>query len=91
MSVHVSNVLERFFFYIRIMTANVFVCFFFLGTSPFTVFSTTDLNDENKGGRILKSNSIMLKRKNFLIIGNFCQIRFSFLKMLKPNFVMNFI
>ena len=73
------------------MTANVFVCFFFLGTSPFTVFSTTDLNDENEGGRILKSNSIMLKRKSFLIIGNFCQIKFSFLKMLKPNFVMNFI
>ena len=28
LSVHVSNVLERFFFYIRIMTANVPVCFF---------------------------------------------------------------
>ena len=28
LSVHVSNVLGRFFFYIRIMTANVFVCFF---------------------------------------------------------------
>ena len=67
------------------------MCLCALGTSPFTVFSTTDINDENESGRILKSNSIMLKRKNFLIIGNFCQIKFSFLKKLKPNFVINFI
>ena len=54
------------------------------------VFSTTDLNDE-KGGKFLKSNVLMLKKENFFLFQfiefdlgkspkfwDFSQIKFSF-------------
>ena len=43
----------------------MYLCAFPLRYLTFRVFSTTDLNDEKEGGKFIKSNALMLKKKNF--------------------------
>ena len=43
----------------------MYLCAFPLRYLTFMVFSTTDLNDEEEGGKFRKSNVLMLKKKIF--------------------------